>query len=117
MPNTILPFSKNVTAVTKEIIIPVNNRKNITTTFTLYAVLLFFNIMIPVINNKTGPIIRYLNMPGVAKQYKLSGSAQREPIMSKIGFNEKLEKPVKNIGSKYMIMNEFKTSRSALVWV
>jgi hypothetical protein len=95
---------------------PVINRKNIIPPFS-QEVLLIFNIIIPIIINKMGPIMRYLKTPGVAKQYKLSGNAQIEPIIINIGFTEKLARPVKNIGSRYMIVNDVKTSGSALVWV
>jgi hypothetical protein len=46
--------------------------------------------MIPTIKNKMGEIIRNLNTPGVAKQYKLSGNAQREQSISNFGFMKML---------------------------
>lgn len=44
-----------------------------------------------IITNRSGPTTRYLKTPGVAKQYRLSGNAQIEPIISSIGFKERIE--------------------------
>jgi hypothetical protein len=64
-----------------------------------------------------GPITRNLNKLGVAKQYKLSGSAQIEQIISSFGFKERLAKIASVTGTKYMTVNEVRTSGSTLEWV
>lgn len=73
--------------------------------------------MIPIINNRMGPITRNLNTPGVAKQYKLSGNAQIEQSISSFGFKERLAYAASVTGSKYITVNEVRTSGSTLEWV